>query len=318
MKEKTDRWFGVIRGVPLACADDGAALAFFERLRWGDDACCPRCGNMDVYKMRDKATGKRQKQMLWRCRGCSKKYSVRTDTVMEHSRIPLRFWAHALWRMGASKKGVAAKQIERETGLSYKTAHFLLHRIRKAMDMDLKFRLQGTVEVDEVWIGGRPRFRGTGKRGRGTKKQPVLTMVERGGRVKTQAVTDVGAKTLQGTIGKTVERTATMMTDENPSYRGLGRRYNGHGVVCHRAKEYVNGIKHNNTAESVHAIIKRSIYGVYHSVSKKHLHRYLAEYDFRWNTRKMSDGERLRTLVLSMQAKRLSGSFRQEYPGYCR
>lgn len=146
----------VIRNVPLACADEDHAVAFMENLRWGDDPHCPECENRDVYQMQSRDKTGRESNYRWRCRHCGRKYTVRTGTIMAETRIPLRYWCHAFWRVCSSKKGVAAKQIQRETGLSYKSALFLLHRVRFALaDMD-GVTLTGTVEVDETYVGGKP------------------------------------------------------------------------------------------------------------------------------------------------------------------
>jgi len=184
----------VIKALPLACFNEGAAVVFLEELRWGNDLCCPNCGSVNVYQMRDRKSGEREKHYRWRCRDCKTaeqkgdQFSVRTGTVMEESRIPLRHWCWAFWQLCSSRKGMSAKQIQRQTGLSYKSALFLLHRVRFGMvDME-GVKLSGTVEADETYVGGKPR-RGSGvksKQGRGTKKTPVVGMVERGGKVRTQ------------------------------------------------------------------------------------------------------------------------------------
>lgn len=301
----------VVREMPLACSDESAAVAMMETLRWGDSPCCPKCGSVAVYQMKDRKTGERNKDYRWRCRDCSAMYSVRTATVMEETRTPLRHWCWAFWQICSSKKGVSAKQIQRQTGLSYKSALFLLHRVRFALaDME-GICLRGTVECDETYVGGKPRFRGTAenpinKRGRGTKKTPVVGMVERGGRVHTRVVPNVTAETLRSAIREVVDYQSTIMTDENAAYRGIGVEYaGGHQVVCHSAREYVRGDAHTNTAEGVFSLIKRGMYGVYHNVSKRHLHRYLAEFDFRYNTRTVDDGERVRQAVNGAAGKRL-------------
>lgn len=295
----------VVRSLPLVCADEKMAVEFMERQRWGDCPCCPACSDTDVYAMKCRNDG-REKHFRWRCRGCGKLYSVRTGTVMEETRIPLRHWCFAFWRACASKKGISAKQLQRETDLSYKSALFLLHRVRFAMaDME-GVTLSGTVECDEAYIGGKPRYKGHNKRGRGTKKQPVFSMVERGGRVHTRVVPDVTANTLKGAIREVVDNQSRIMTDENSAYFGIGAEFaGGHQVVTHSAREYVRGDAHTNTAESVFALIKRGIYGVYHNVSKRHLHRYLAEVDFRYNHRKVEDGERTVSAIQSGIGRRL-------------
>ncbi len=301
----------IVRDVPLACAHEDAAVEFMERLRWHGAPKCAHCESANVYQMKDAKTGGRNKDYRWRCRECGERYTVRTNTVMEQTRTPLRCWCHAFWRICSSKKGVSAKQIQRETGVSYKTALFMLHRVRFALaDMD-GVKLSGTVECDETYIGGKPRYRGTAenpinKRGRGTRKTPVFGMVERNGRVHTRVVPDVTAKTLKGAIREVVDNQATIMTDENYSYRGIGAEFaGGHKFVCHSAREYVKGDASTNTAEGVFALIKRGIYGVYHNVSKQHLHRYLAEFDFRYNTRQMDDGARINEAIANAIGRRL-------------
>lgn len=168
----------IVAELPRACNDELAAVEFMERQRWGDTPACPRCGDCDVYQMQDRQGG-RSKRFLWRCKGCKQQYSVRVGTVLEDSRIPLRHWCYAFWQACASKKGVSALQIKRQTGLSYKSALFLMHRIRWAMADNLNCPLNGTVEIDETYVGGKPRYKGTpekGKMGRGTDKPPVMAL----------------------------------------------------------------------------------------------------------------------------------------------
>jgi transposase-like protein len=296
----------VIGKVPLICADELAAVEFFEEQRWGNEPGCIHCGSVNVYKMRDRKTGERNKRFLWRCLDCSQQYTVRIGTVYEESRIPLRHWCYAFWRAATSKKGVSALEIKRHCQISYKSALFLMNRIRFAMAPDPDApKLSGTVECDETYVGGRPRFKGISKRGRGTRKTPVFAAVERSGRIRRRVVADVTGDTLKEAIRDAVDPLAHIMTDENSSYRGIGNEYASHETVCHGAKEYARGHVNTNTVESSFALVKRGIVGIYHNVSKKHLHRYIWQYDFLWNNRELNDGERMVMVVQASEGKRL-------------
>lgn len=302
----------VVAQIPMACADETAAVEFFEAMRFGDDPFCPRegCGSLDVYAMKDRE-GNRNDRYLWRCRDCGRQFTVRIGTVLEDSRIPLRHWAYAFWAACSSKKGVSALQIKRQTGLSYKSALFLMHRIRWAMNgAGNTGMLSGDVEVDETYVGGKPRYTGQAKRGRGTDKPPVVAMVERGGEVRASHTTDVTAKTLRAAVRKNVARESRILTDGWIGYKNIGREYDGgHEKVNHRQgkqEEWVRGDVHTNTIESFFAILKRGIYGTFHNVSDKHLHRYVSEFEFRYNTRGVDDGERTRRAILGAEGKRLT------------
>ena len=150
----------IVRLLPVACSNEQAAVEFWERHRWGDAPCCARCDSRSVYMMSDMETRDRNKRHLWRCRACKRQYTVRIGTFLEESRIPLRHWCYATWRACMSEKGVSALEIKRQTGLSYKSALFLLHRIRFAMSNPDAEKLSGTIEADETYVGGSPRNRG--------------------------------------------------------------------------------------------------------------------------------------------------------------
>lgn len=298
---------GIIQDLPIACADEAAAVEFMEKQRWGDSPACPDCGGMDVYQMRSRRTKEREKHYRWRCRDCGVMYSVRKGTVFEDSRIPLRHWCFGFWRAATSKKGVSALEIKRQTGLSYKSALFMMHRIRFAMAPDDGNPLTGIVEVDETYVGGKPRHP-RDKRNAWSSKTPVMAMVERGGRVRSMVVPDVTAKTLKQAIRDNVDRRARIMTDEARQYSGIGPEFAGHDTVKHTAGEYVRGDVTTNTVEGYFSIVKRGLNGIYHSVSKKHLHRYMAEYEFRYNRREMTDGERTVAAIQAADGKRLKYS----------
>jgi len=294
------------QALPLACASEKAAVEFMESQRWEGRPGCPKCGDVAVYQMTDSKTGERQANYRWRCKGCKQQFTVRTGTVFEDSRIPLRHWCYAFWRASTSKKGVSALEIHRQTGLSYKSALFMLHRIRYAMADSVTHPLTGTVEIDETYVGGKPRFKGKGIRAEWSTKEPVVALVQRGGKVKTQHVADVTAKTLSRLIRASVDRRARIITDEFVSYKRVGKPFKGgHETVNHKRKEYVRGDVTTNTVESFFATVKRGLNGIYHAVSKEHLHRYMAEFEFRYNNRNIEDGERIRAAVQAAEGKRL-------------
>lgn len=308
----------IVQAIPMACADEGAAVELFEEMRWGDEPYCPRdgCGSMDVYKMTKRGLDERNNRYLWRCRDCGRQFTVRIGTVMEESPIPLHVWAYAFWRACTSKKGVSALEIQRQTGLTYKSALFLMHRIRFAMNgaANGDGPLRGDVEVDETYVGGKPRYKGKSKRGRGTSKEMVVAMVERGGGVRAQHATHIKAGNLKGAILEHVDKPARIITDMYAAYKGIGRHFEGgHETIRHPGGppwapdgEWVRGDIHTNTIEGFFSILKRGVYGVWHNVSPKHLHRYVAAAEFRYNTRSMSDGQRTRQAIRGAEGKRLT------------
>jgi transposase-like protein len=245
---------------------------------------------------------------------------VRTGTVLEESRLPVRVWLHAFWRASASKKGVSALQISRECEITHKSALFLMHRIREAMRDEPTDKLTGVVEADETFVGGKPRrtnrhkvgddpkITSTGRviTGRGTRKAPVVAMVERGGRVRARHITSITAKNLQDAVHKWVDTEATIYTDSEAGYHGLWRTFGDrHQSVNHSQFEYARGPVHTNTIEGFFSILKRGVYGTFHSVSKHHLHRYLDEFSFRYNHRTLGDGERTVEAIRGAEGKRL-------------
>lgn len=290
----------------LTKLNEEQAREYIEMIIWRDGMVCPHCGCKKAYKNK----GESARNGLYDCADCKKQFTITIGTMMQGTHIPMRKWAIAFHLLCSSKKGMSALQLQRELGLgSYHTALFMTNRIRLAMcEQPVKDMLRGEVEVDETYIGGKPR-QGTGnhKRGRGTKKTPVLAIVERNGKATASPVTNVNGRTLKNAIRETVDRNSTIMTDEWKSYNGIGKDFKGgHEVVNHGNKEYVCGNATTNTVESYFALMKRGIMGVYHSVSKKHLNRYCDEFSFRWNRRNITDGERTVEAIRNGKGKRLT------------
>jgi transposase-like protein len=305
----------IVAALPRACQNEGAAVEFFEAQRWSKTGpCCMYCGDTDVYQMRDRKTGERNKRFLWRCKGCNKQFTVRVGSVYEDSPIPLRYWAYAFWAACASKKGVSAKQIQRMTGLTYKSALFMMHRVRFAMTEDYSAhpKLSGVVEADETFVGGKPRNkhpegRPGPRKGFLDKKVPVVALVQRDGQLRSFVTERVTANQVGKILRENVMLDSHLMTDSSPIYRySLGKPFAQHGMTDHSKGEYAKPDgTHSNTVESAFSLLKRGIMGTFHSVSRKHLHRYVAEFDFRWNARKMDDGARTALAIQSAQGKRL-------------
>jgi transposase-like protein len=300
----------VVAQLPRACSDEAAAAEFVERQRWGAEPFCPRCESRRVYKMTDRKTGERSKRFLWNCTICRRQFTVRIGTVLEDSRIQLRHWCYAFWAACASKKGVSALQISRMTGLSYKSALFLMHRIRFALAEDpiSPAKLEGIIEADETYLGGKPRYKGPhNKRGLGADKIPVFALVARGGKVRAHVPERVTARTLERVITENVNpRHARLITDEAWGYTKIGRKFaGGHDTVNHSKREYARGDVTTNTVEGFFSLLKRGIYGTFHGVSRHHLHRYVDEFCYRYNTRDISDGARVSMAIRNAEGKRL-------------
>jgi transposase-like protein len=289
-----------------------AAREKLESIRWSNGVVCPHCGRVDGHT---KLKGKAHRAGVWKCNdGCAKQFSTTVGTVMEGSHLPIRTWLMAFAILCSSKKGVSALQLQRQLGLdSYRSAWHLCHRIRFAMSQNpLKGLLEGTVMVDESYVGGNPKnFSNKKKReytksGRGTDKQPIVALVERGGRVRSWPIANITAKTLQGAIRDNVAPSAGIQTGQLTSYKGVGKWFEGgHETVNHARFEYARGSVSTNEVESYFALLKRGITGSFHSVSKTHLHRYCDEFSFRWNERKVTDGERTVKAISLIQGARL-------------
>jgi len=297
------------------------AYEFLEELRWGDAPVCPHCGSVrKPYFLKPRngtsratRTGSASERRVWKCADCRKQFSVLTGTIFHGTKISVRKWVFVVFEMCSSKNGVAAKEIERKYDVDSKTAWFMLHRIREAMKRDpLAGLLTGRVVADETWIGGRPSNRHGHKRGQGgqgkTDKTPVLALVSREtGEVRSKALTNVKGHNLRSALlGQVEPMRVHLHTDKSGAYRVIGKAFADHSTVDHSTGEYGRGDVSTNQAENFFSQLKRSIDGTHHHVSVQHLDRYLAEFDFRYSTRGMTDTERMALLAGKLHQRRLS------------
>lgn len=292
-------------------ADEDAAREYLENLLWQNGVpVCPFCA-AEGYRINRKASaGRKAQKGVCKCsaKECRKQFSVTKGTVFESSHVPISTWLMCMFIMCSSKKGVSAHQIHRMLEVTYKTAWFMCHRIRYAMDAGpLKELLKGTIEIDETYVGG--KVRGQGHAAGWANKTPVVSLVERGGNKRSVVMPKVTAKNLRAAVVDHVEEYSFVNTDEHKGYKNLKRGFQ-HASVNHSAGEYQRKTPSGrtvttNTVESSFALIKRGIYGSFHHVSKKHLPRYLAEFDFRWNERDVTDGERTVSALHMARGKRL-------------
>lgn len=268
-------------------SDTDRCIAYAIKLRWAKGIDCPRCGSTEHSYI--------STRRIWFCKGCKKQFTIKVGTIMEDSPIGLDKWMTAAWLICNCKNGISSYEIARDLGLSQKTAWFLDHRIRAAMQNGSFDKFSGHVEADETFIGGKARNMHAGKRalritGTGGKdKTPVMGILERGGKVRTSVIPNRKKNALQSEVRKHVEAGSALYTDALLSYDGLAGEY-AHKVVDH-AVRYVDGKIHTNGLENFWSLLKRGINGTYVSVESYHLFRYLDEQSFRYNNRKSEDGE---------------------------
>lgn len=292
--------------------DEAAAYAFVEARVWLHGRVCPHCGTMDRSGA---LKGKSVRIGTYKCYACRKPFTVKIGTIFEGSHIALRDWLVAIHLVCASKKGISATQLHRTLGITLKSAWFMAHRIREAMTAphagDDNGSLGGenkVVEADETYVGGKAKNR----KNHIPPKAAVFSLVERGGRVRSRHIPDVSASTLRPILKAQMDKRSYLMTDEAPVYRKIAEEVaSGHGTVNHSAEEYVRlgSFMHTNSAEGFFSILKRGITGTYHHVSQQHLHRYLAEFDFRHNNRSalgIEDVERAERALKGVVGKRLT------------
>ena len=296
--------------------DADKAREHLESLYWPTGPVCRHCGNADASRI-TKLAGKSTRPGVYWCNECDKPFSVTVGTVMEDSKIPLNKWVLAFHLMASSKKGMSAHQLHRMLGVTYKTAWFLCHRIREAMTPEETYKTKGplgghgkTVEADETFVGGKAKNRAYDDP---APKKAVFTLVERNGAARSFHVANINSSTLRPLLVRNASRKSTLNTDEAGMYVRAGREFAAHHAVDHSRNEYAYEIGKKsvtiNHAENYFSILKRGIYGVYHSVSEAHMSRYLAEFDFRYSNRAklgVNDTVRAAKAMLGAEGKRLT------------
>lgn len=292
-----------------AFPDEETCVRHLEQLRWPTGIVCPVCASTrKIYRVKRASS--------YKCSDCRNTFSVRKGTIFEESRLPLRKWFAASWLVTNNRKGISSHQLAREIDVTQKTAWFMLGRLREVAGAmsEAGGSFGGTVEVDETYIGGKSKNMHASVRkekiqGRGAiGKAAVVTIVERDGRVRSQHVSTVTQENLLDVMRACVSAESHVMTDESPVYNGVAFEFASHETVCHKSGEYVRGLAHVNTSESFHSMLKRGVHGIYHHWSVKHLHRYLNEYDARWQMmrEKLDGGARLDSMLESSPGLRLT------------
>ncbi len=300
--------------------DEEAAFKRLEAAIWPNGPVCPHCGNKEKIYVLDGVRSKPSKKNpegivrhgLKKCGACRKQFTARVNTIFESSHVPLHKWMQAIHLMVSSKKGVSSHQLHRTLEITYRSAWFLSHRIREAMRTGELAPMGGDgaiVEADETFIGKKdgvvkhPTARGY------AHKQAALSLVERGGEVRSFVIDKADTANIKPIIDANLAKESRLMTDQATYYTTLGREFAGHETVDHSKEEWVRGDAHTNTLESYFSVFKRGMKGVYQHCSEKHLHRYLAEFDFRYNARMalgVNDEQRAEKALLSVKGKRLT------------
>lgn len=312
----------------LARLSEPAARKMLERLRWPNGPVCPHCGTVDEASRMESAdeTENKLRDGVYNCRACRKPFTVSIGTIFEGSHLPLSKWLLGFYIFASSKKSVSALQLQRQLDIgSYRTAWFMAHRIRHAMNNDPKKGdpLSGVLEADEMYVGGKVRQgrrpagarhaddftkrRQAAQRAWQDKRVPVAVLVSRDGKARARALDKVSGKNLKQFLADNADKAnSTLYTDEHGGYVAPGREFaGGHESVKHAKGEYSRGEVHSNTAECFNGLFKRSIQGAWHHISREHIQRYLDEQVFRWSNRKVDDGERTLAALGRVEGVRL-------------
>ena len=297
----TEKSFDTLFQLMTAFPDEQAAVDHFTAIRWAGGKYCPRCGSTEkIYSFKDGRTHK--------CGDCRRNFTIRIGTIFEDSKIELRKWMMAIWLITSHKKGVASTTLARDLGVTQKTAWFMLMRLRHAArTQSFNKPLEGEVEIDESYFGGKAanRHKGNPKNGPGTSgKTGVIAALERGGKAVAAVIDRPDTATLDAFAHAVVSPDATLVsTDEHAGYRHLSRTFKGHGVVRHGAGEYRKGDHHTNSIEGFWSLLKRQVIGIHHFVTPKHLGHYVNEATWRFNLRDMGEGARVNELLASTTGK---------------
>jgi len=289
-------------------SDEDKSRALLESMLWPDGPICPHCKNHKekaIYRLQPKEGSKTRKGVC-KCGACRKQFTVTVGTVFEHSHIKISKWLMAIFIICSSKKSISALQVSRMLDLSYESAWFMVHRLRYAFADNCKRQLKGVVEIDETFVGGKGD-----RKTRLSRLTPVMALIEQGGNMKAQVVPNVSFKNLGKVLREEVQKDAVICSDENTAYKTVNKEFKAHHTVCHSKYEYIlrtpDGIAAGtNHCESFFSLLKRGVHGAWHNVSREHLHRYVGEFAFRWNTRKLTDGQRMETAIGLTAGKRLT------------
>ena len=280
-------------------SDESVCREYMEQMRWGGSPFCPHCSSTKPYKLKD---GK-----AYRCsnKSCRKDFSVTVGTIFENSKVKLSTWLAAIYLLTGHKKGISSHQLARDLGVTQKTAWFINHRIRLIMSEPDPDPLENIVEVDETYVGGKFANMNRGRRKKWQEsgkdnKTAVMGLLERDGKAN---LTVIGEKTFKEIVIENVDKSAVIITDAHAGYELLGQHFAGHEAVNHSIDEYRRGIAYTNSVEGFFSLFKRTIFGIYHQISPKHLHRYCSETTYRFNSRKIKDADRFRCTISNVEGR---------------